>query len=106
MQINIIALMQSIGDDGSNGPRSTYLGATDTSGGIRPSYRAITLPSDWGYNSGALVLHGRVNHGETLQVPCQETPATTRIILGIQTLQNWSFQYPTKVHLEETPRFR
>ena len=47
------------GDDGSNGPRSTYLGqnATDTTGGIRPltevmfNGSALSIPSDWGYNS-------------------------------------------------------
>ncbi|MEK9910045.1 MAG: hypothetical protein VW498_06745, partial [Candidatus Thalassarchaeaceae archaeon] len=49
----------TIGDDGSNGPRSTYLGqnATDTTGGIRPltevmfNGSALSIPSDWGYNS-------------------------------------------------------
>ncbi len=45
------------GNDGSYGPRSTYLGqnATDTSGGIRPltevvyNGSAMTIYSDWGY---------------------------------------------------------
>ena len=49
----------AIGDDGSNGPRSTYLGqnVTDTTGGIRPltevmfNGSALSIPSDWGYNS-------------------------------------------------------
>tara|TARA_Y100001970_G_scaffold59553_2_gene75809 strand:- start:23428 stop:28320 length:4893 start_codon:yes stop_codon:yes gene_type:complete len=49
----------TVGDDGSNGPRSTSLGqnSSDTSGGIRPltevvyNGTALTIPSDWGYNS-------------------------------------------------------
>ena len=47
----------STGNDGSNGPRSTYLGqnTSDTSGGIRPltevvyNGSAMSIYSDWGY---------------------------------------------------------
>ena len=47
------------GNDGSDGPRATYLGknTSDTTGGIRPltevvyNGSALSIPSDWGYNS-------------------------------------------------------